>query len=313
MSSFSPALQGLEGPSGLFSPADFADADDTRPAAAIFDIGGSGQTAPYSVAMNAILGKHSDEIRAKAASGLSLPNGWKKRLRDFMAKKNTDLLDFLNVNLSSHPTLGKGEQILRKFGSPSVHPGHPSLRDIVLDVSGADTIAALREDFRKLRTDDELKDFLGGVKFIFDQYREAGEEALRHEAILREKMATFDKIQSRISALFEIEPNEKFQPLMEATEAYLGHIFQMNQIEDTYKGLISAYRKFLVLRDVVLMMRTIQSTENEPVCCICIQEAVQFTITPCGHTFCQTCVRKQSGSCFFCRGPIREKIKLFFG
>ena len=99
----------LMGPTnGLFSPADFGDAEDLRPTAAIFDIGGNGSLTPYTTATNAILSKHIDEIKQKTAAALTMPSGWKKRLRDFLAQKNTQLLDFLAVNVNSHPTLGKG-------------------------------------------------------------------------------------------------------------------------------------------------------------------------------------------------------------
>jgi hypothetical protein len=305
----------LMGPTnGLFSPADFADAEDLRPTAAIFDIGGNGSITPYTTATNAILSKHIDEIKQKTAAALTMPSGWKKRLREFLAQKNTQLLDFLAVNVNSHPTLGKGETILRKFGNLSVqtNPNHPSVRDLVLDLSGADYVSEINALLLSLRKDDGIKDFVASVKFIFDQYREAGEEALRHDSILRGKLEVFDKFQGRIGGLFELDGNEKYQPLMEATESYLETIFEKNKIKEAYTGFIEAYRKFIVLRDIVTMIRTIQSNENEPICTICLNEPVAFCMNPCGHTYCISCVRRQSGTCFVCRTPFKEKVKIYF-
>lgn len=299
---------------GLFSPADFGDAEDQRPIAAIFDIGGSGSLTPYTTATNGVLSRHIDEIKQKTAAALTMPSGWKKRLRDFLAQKNTQLLDFLAISVNSHPTLGKGEAILRKFGNISIqtNPNHPSIRELVLDVSGCDYISEINALLLSLRKDDGIKDFVTSVKFIFDQYREAGENALVHEGLLKANLDVLDKFQGKIVGLFELDGNEKYQPLMEASESYLETIFEKNQIKESYMGFIEAYRKFIVLRDIVTMIRTVQTNENEPICTICLNEPVAFCMNPCGHTYCLSCVRRQTGNCFVCRTPVKEKVKIYF-
>lgn len=306
----SPELNGMVGP---WAAANFQDAIETSPTAVMFDLGGNGGSAPYTAAVNGLLLKHLDEVKQKSLASLALPHGWKKRLRDFMSAKNTDLLDFLSLSISSHPTLSKGDTILRKFGNINLHANHPSVRDLVLDSSGADVISEISATLLSLRTEDSLKDYLGAVRYIYDQYREAGEEALKAEAELKARLETLDKIQSRLVTVVDLDPNESYGPLLEATEAYLGRIFEKNQIKDQYLALIAAYRRFLALRDVVLMTRAIHAQENEPLCTICLHDAVSSCITPCGHTFCGTCVKKQVGTCFICRGPIKEKVKLYFG
>ena len=299
--------------SGL-SPANFGDAEDHRPIAAIFDTGGNGSITPYTTATNGILSKHIDELKQKTAAALTMPSGWKKRLRDFLSQKNTQLLDFLAINVTSHPTLGKGETILRKFGNISIqtNPNHPSVRDFILDISGNDYVSEINALLLSLRKDDGIKDFVASVKFMFDQYREAGENALRHETELKMKLEIFDKFQGKIVGLFELDGGEHYQPLMEASEAYLESIFEKNQIKAAYLGFIEAYRKFIVHRDIITMIRTVQTNENEPICTICLQEPVSFCMNPCGHTYCLSCVRRQSGNCFVCRTPVREKVKIYF-
>ena len=160
--------------------------------------------------------------------------------------------------------------------------------------------------------DNALSDFISSVACIFEQYRVAGDEALKHESLLKSKMEIFDKFQGKIAALFDLDPTEQYYPLLQVSEEYLGSIFEKNQIKDTYMNFIEAYRKFITLRDIVSMLRTVQSNENEPLCSICIQEQVVYCMNPCGHTYCQTCSHRQSGPCFFCRTPVRDKVKIFF-
>ena len=296
-----------------FSPADFEDAEDLRPVSAVFDIGGNGSDTPYTTATNGIILKHVDEIKQKVAIAIQTPAGWKKRIRSFLNQKNTDLLDFLQLSINSHPTLGKGEIILRKFGNLSLRIDHPTIRDLVLDTSGNDYLSEINAILISVRKgDNALSDFISSVACIFEQYRVAGDEALKHESLLKSKMEIFDKFQGKIAALFDLDPTEQYYPLLQVSEEYLGSIFEKNQIKDTYMNFIEAYRKFITLRDIVSMLRTVQSNENEPLCSICIQEQVVYCMNPCGHTYCQTCSHRQSGPCFFCRTPVRDKVKIFF-
>lgn len=298
---------------GGFASADFGDAEDMRPLGAYFDIGGHGSSTPYSSALAGIVAKHTEEIKGKTMAALNLPSGWKKRLRDFLAVKNGDLLDFLKVNITSHPTLGPAETLLRRFGNPNVSPTHPSVRDMVLDVSGADHVAEMNRVLDTFRGEGALKDYANQTRVIFDEYRMAGDEILSAQAALKAKLDRLDRIQGRITPLLEIEGNEKYGPLMEATEEYLKKVYEECSIETDYKALIQAYRRFAVLRDIVTMSRSLVAQENEPICSICLHEPVQYALSPCGHTFCQSCLRRQAPTCFMCRTTIKDRVKLYFG
>lgn len=295
-------------------PATWAEAYlDSSPTDVIFDLGGNGSATPYTAAVNGMLLKHLDEVKQKSLAAVSLPSGWKKRLRDFLATKNTELLDFMALSVTSHPTLGKGETILRKFGNVNLHANHPTVKDLVMDGSGADVVGEISATLVSIRKDDGLKDYIAATRYIFETYREAGEEALKAEAALRQRLDVFDKVKGRLTGILDVDPTEAYGPLMEATEGYLETVFKKHQIEEHYRAVIAAYRRFIALRDIVLMTRSIHAQENEPLCTICLHESVAYCIAPCGHTYCSTCVRKQTGVCFMCRGPIREKVKLFFG
>lgn len=308
MSAYNPHIP------GEFAPADFDDAEDMRPASAIFDVGGVGSSTPYTTAIDGIIMKHADEIKQKVAGAIQTPADWKRRIRSFLSQKNSELLDFLHLTVNSHPTLGKGEIILRKFGNVSLRADHPTIRDLVLDTSGNSYLEEIDAIILSVRKGESAAtDFINSVCSIFDQYREAGTEALRQEANLKMKMEVFDKFQGKIAALFDLDPtSEKYFPLLSASEEYLGSIFEKNQIKEAYMAFIEAYRKFITLRDIVSMIRTVQSNENEPVCTICISEPVVFCMNPCGHTYCQNCSLRHAGGCFVCRTPVKDKIKIFF-
>jgi len=252
-----------------------------------------------------------DEIRGKVS--MTIPSGWKKRLRDFLTQKNNELLDFLKISVPSHSTLGHGEILLRRFGNPQVTSTHPSVRDMVMDISGEDVLEEMNLAVKACSGEGALKDYANQTRIIYEEYTSAGDEILRQQNALKAKLSKFDRIQGRVSTLFEVDPNEEYQALMEASEAYLKKVFDSNTIEDDYKKLMQAYRRFAILRGVVSMSRSLLAQESEPICSICLHESVGYALTPCGHTLCGTCVRRQGSGCFMCRTPIKEKVKLFFG
>jgi hypothetical protein len=298
---------------GAFSPADFEDAYDACPSAAAFDIGGNGSANPYGNAVNAIVTKHMEEIRSKSIAALALPGGWKKRFREFIAKKNMDLVDFLQISVPSHPVMGPAEILLRRFGNPQVHSGHPSVKEFVIDSSGADHVPAINEAVDRARgTETGLKAHAIATQYIYEQYRQAGEDILLQQGLLKGKLDKLDRIQGRLAILFEIDINEAHSQLLESVETYLKKVFEENQISVEYGALIAAYRRFITLRDTVQMMRS-SAVESEPMCSICLTETVSYTLTPCGHTFCQNCVRRQNTSCPMCRTSIRERVRIYFG
>ena len=193
-------------------------------------------------------------------------------------------------------------------------PNHVSVRDMVMDLSGAAeaTLADLNSHLEQFKADGNLTNYANQTRIIYEEYKEAGDEVLKQQLALKQKLDKLDRIQNRISGLLEVDANDKYQPLMESVEQYLKKVYQDCEIEQEYTKLVTAYRRFATLRDVVTMSRSLLSYESEPLCSICLNEPVTYAITPCGHTLCQTCMRRQSNQCFFCRGPIRDKIKLFF-
>jgi hypothetical protein len=182
---------------------------------------------------------------------------------------------------------------------------------VVLDSSGVNIIEEINAQLLSLRSNLPLEDHVSTIKFIFDEYKKAGEETFKYELQLKDKLDILDKIQGKLSGIVDLEITEAYNPLMEATEAYMSKIYEKHKIEEDYKGFIKSYRRFLALRDIVLMTRT--GDHTDPMCIICLDEPVSYVITPCGHTYCSTCIKKQYSACFICRGNIRDRVKIFFG
>lgn len=302
------------GDTGLFASADFLDAEATRPAGAALDIGGNGSFTPYSDAIQAMVAKHMNEIHGKTVHPSGEDPSWKRRLREFILTKNTDLLDFLKVSVKSHPVLGRAEILLNRFGNPNVSPVHPSVRDMIFDGSGASPyIAELSKQL------DAAKGGLSGVdalismsRSIHDIYIEAGNALLREQTALKGKLDSLDRIQGKLATLLSIDPTESYEPLIKATESFMEKTFRESNFEAEYKALIETYRTFAAAREMLKCLRAAAVTEAEPLCGICLAEGVCYALTPCGHTLCQTCVRKQLSNCFICRGPVKDRVKIYF-
>jgi hypothetical protein len=107
--------------------------------------------------------------------------------------------------------------------------------------------------------------------------------------------------------------NEQSQPLQEAALNYLTVFFKEQNIEEDYKNYIESYRRFAAFKEMIGTFRFTDNVDKEPLCCICLHETVSFCTTPCGHTFCSSCVKRQSSNCYMCRAQIKERIRIFFG
>ena len=293
-----------------YASADFTDAEEQQPL--FFDTTlPSGADLNYSTLLNNTLERHTFEIREKIQTSPITSNQWRRRFREFLSVKVKDLLEFAGKPLAKHPTLGPTEILLRKFGRPNFVANNHTLRDVALDSSGVNIIGLVEEGLKQFP--HTLKGFQEQTRYLFDMYRESADEIVRQDTILQSRLATFDKIQAKVLGLTDLQVNDDYQPMALAAEAYLKRIFDENSLEPVYKALIEAYRKFLLLRDIVHMRRLADAIESQPLCNICFEESIQYVVTPCGHTYCASCVKKQFTTCYVCRGPVKDRVRLFLG
>lgn len=305
LATYSPGLSG-------YAPADFQDAGETMPPEIQLDPTSTGSFVPYSQLVTNVTNRHLQEIKEKTSSPIPNGNAWKKRVKDFMLSKNEDLLGFLRKPLTSHPTLHQADSFMRKFGAPNFTATHHSLRDIFLDASGASALPKIEEELLAIGPAPSNK-LAEEVRWLYDRYREAGEQVLKQESRLRLKLDLLDKMYTKAVGLMDLPVNEHSPQFHDAALEYLTTFFKEQKIEVEYTEYIESYRRFCALREMITTFRFVDNVDKEPLCCICLNEPVSHCVSPCGHTFCSSCVKRQLTNCYMCRTGIKERIRIFFG
>jgi hypothetical protein len=306
-------LSGIPSMAYEYAAADFPDADQNEHSSFVFFDSTTNTTnsVSYTTLLNNMLDRHTYEIREKSQTAPLTSSQWRRRFREFLTLRVKEILMFATKPLAKHPTLGPVDVLLRKFGRPNFVANHHTLREVALDASGVNLMGMIEEGLKQFP--HTLKGFQEQTRYLCDMYRESADEILRQDTILQARLAMFDKIQIRLTGFTELQVNEDYEPMALATEAYLKRVFDEHSLEPIYKALIEAYRKFFLLREMVHLRQLADAIDAQPLCNICFEEAIQFTITPCGHTYCGSCIKKQFTACYICRGPIRERVRLFLG
>jgi hypothetical protein len=295
-----------------YSPADFEDAEDTRPSDIFLDPTATGSQTPYTNVVTNAVARQTLEIREKAGTYAFTTTQWRRRMKEFLIQKNDSLLKFLPKPLSQHPVLGSAEQFMRRFGRIDFQANHASLRDVCLDGSGVDMKEILEKEIQTHGA-SSVQELSAQIRYILDKYRESGETLLTKENQLLQRLAILDKVQQKLIQMNDMPMNEASGSLCEAMEKYMEKVFEEHKIEELYEDFMTAFRRFVSLREMVQFLRTTDMSHQEPLCSICLEEMVSYALVPCGHTFCQNCGRRQTIQCYICRANIREKTKIFFG
>jgi hypothetical protein len=288
----------------------------------------TGNGGSYTITVNNILSRHSGEIRSATEHALQpLHQIGRKKIRELVTRQNNTLFSFLQHPERTPNALGFAETLFRRYGheAPQYRGGSSISRELNVDISmggalgdvsarlhtvGAEAVAAAGGD---ASGGNALCVLTHQLRWIFLQYKAAGEEVQRLEALLQQKTEMLDKLQKRLPLVMNLTSNTAYPPLLDAFQAYLEQAFQNSQIETTYRELAEAYKKWQVLRELVALPAIAnQNGSQEPTCTVCLTDAITHAIVPCGHTFCTNCVRRMATQCYVCRGQAREKVKLFF-
>jgi hypothetical protein len=296
-----------------YAPADFPDSEDTRPPESYLDSGSQSPATLYSSVINNALHRHVRDIKDRHQSPVNYVNSWKKKIRDVFLNGNETTMGFLVRTSASHPTIGQVETLIRRFSrNEIVGPPNQILKDLVADLSGVDATSFLVDRLREKQTDSPIPTLVDQVREIYEIYREIMDQINDLEVSLRKKLTTLDKIQPRLVMLLELGVNESTTDLQANIETYLKNIYTENNPEPEYKELLFLYKKFITVRDIVTLLRISAGPEKEPICGICLNDSVTHVLVPCGHTYCDGCVRRQQRQCFVCRQGASQAIRIFF-
>jgi hypothetical protein len=306
MNTGSPELSGIVG-SSSFASADFPDAAEVS----LYDYSMASE-ANYSTVVNNAVIKHYSEIKDKQESiAESLTNSWKRKSRDFLMTKNKTILEFLSSKLKTHPVFGKTEHFINTFGKKNLNFNQQSIREICFDVSSS----SILDEYNAVCISKELLPFdkyIEQTKYIIDEYKLVAEKIIDKQDLLKRKLDLLDLVQTKLKNIVVLNENDHYDELMEVSHKYFSRVYDDNLIEEDYNDLMNEYKKYVHLRELLKTVRAVDISEKEPLCSICFNESVQYAFVPCGHTFCNTCIRRQSLNCGICRTTIRDRVKLFF-
>jgi hypothetical protein len=275
----------------------------------------------YKTTISNILSKHCAEVKISSDDIVHpIISLSKKKLKDLITRHNNEIFSFMARPDRTPHMLGLAETIFRRYGHdvPSIKGNNTGsvLRDLNLDASMCSVTAFFDEGLKKnastTDTPGGLDDFIKQTRWMFNQYRVIGEEVIRLETILYQKIDLLDKLNSRCPMITSLANNEALPELIESFAKYADSIYKTTQIEDTYKDLVEAYKKWNICRQIISLHNNFRNEIHDPQCAICLTDPVSMTLVPCGHTFCGNCIKKQNTTCYICRGTIRERVKLFF-
>ena len=317
-----PVLGGL---SPEYAPATWEAEGDSIPAFTL----DSSIPGKYKTTVSNILSRHCGEVKTATDETIQpVVTISKKKLRELITKHNNEIFGFMAKPDRTPQVIGLAETIFRRYGQdPPTIKGHQAgtiLRDLNLNVSVDETVAFFDEGLKKNQTEHTasaattvgavggLEEYFKQTRWMFNQYKTIGEEVIRLETVLYQKIDLLDKLNSRTPMITSLAHNDVLPELIDTFAKYADSVYKSTKIENTYKELVETYKKWNICRQIIMLHSTFKSETHESQCAICLSEPVSSALVPCGHTFCSNCVKKQNTTCYICRGTIRERIKLYF-
>jgi hypothetical protein len=272
----------------------------------------------YRSTITNILSKHCMEVKLVSEESVQTSaHIAKKKLKDLIAKHNNEIFSFMENPEKSPNILGTAETIFRRYGHelPSIRGTNrvAMLKELHLNAEVDEALVEFNEGLKKnMESGGGVEDFVRQMRWLITQYKNKGEEVLRLETNLFQKIDMLDKVNSRLPMITSLAQNDELGNVIDAFSKYAENVYQTAHFEENYKDLIQAYKKWNVCRQLLSFQNVLRCDGAEPACSICLLEPISAAIVPCGHTFCGTCAKKQNTTCFICRGQIRERVKLYF-
>lgn len=272
----------------------------------------------------------------------------RKRLRDIITQGNNNLFSFLkNADNEKTPVFGSsnssiakknfGEYLLKKYGADLAtlkylnrEKDNSSSKDFTIDTNIKTCLNQIQEELSKKSTSEStVENLIQQLRWVTEELTSIGDNIIRLESQISKKMQNIDLISGRANFLGGLQPSSGYTELLDAFSTYVEKLYHDNKIEDDYRELLELYKKWIILKDITGLQKCIQLSSsntsngqynstnggrlgsNEPLCTICLNEPITHAVVPCGHTFCLACIKKQTMTCYICRGVMKDRIKIF--
>ena len=288
---------------------------DTPPSqnSSILEEASSNEPLPsITIAVHNLTARHVQEIRDSIEpTQPRIGHNVKKLFRDFYIRVATTIFDFLDKPISESKNVSQAYQILKRFGKGEYNGNKNKIRDLILDVSSNEIIQNINNLLQET-SQMSLSQWIQQTRIIVEQWKKATVEYSNAEKKLSEHCNAFDEIYKHIQLMLQLPPSEGYEELLGSSESYLKKIFDSHSIEEDYLELVRILKKITILTDAFSSIRQLVNASAEPLCSICITNIVGLVSIPCGHTFCSSCCGRQSMTCYICRVPVRDIIKIYF-
>jgi hypothetical protein len=264
-----------------------------------------------------LMARHTQDIRETVQESyprVGQQASVKKAFREFYLKESAHVFEFLDKPLLQNQPLFQSVQLVKRFGKGEYTGNKNKYRDLVLDCSCSEVVAEIQRTIQSAGnfSNDPFENWIQQTRTLLDLWRQATTEFSSAETKLKVHMTIFDDVQKRATTVLQLPNGETYEPLTKAMEDYLRSVFQDHTIEADYNETIKALKKIVVLTDALGAIRQMVNANTEPLCSVCIQDAVSIATVPCGHTFCANCGARQMTTCYICRTPISNRLKIFF-
>ena len=184
---------------------------------------------------------------------------------------------------------------------PTLQPGSQQLLDTIEEYK---TLKAnhkyLSDDMVMFETSiQKIESF--EKKYLHEM--ETYNNALLHTGVLSND--EFNKLQEKTKELHNLQIDYKTKCLSHYKEKLMNVNTTLTQVQMN----LAAYTEFI--KSGVKEMAGPDVKLNT--CSVCLESEVTHCLVPCGHTFCEGCIKKSGQKkCMTCRSDIQKPVKMFF-
>ncbi len=211
---------------------------------------------------------------------------WRKRLREICNEGGTSLLE--SIGSDKLDMVDKYKEFVQDKADVAVE-----------EEEGSDEFAEIR-----LKNKQVLDEYLLCLEQMFQSYNKIEQKLSELEELEHEFIA--------LSCLDEDDGTKEFSTLHSAIQEFIQKRYEKSTVAEDYMNFQKNYKRWKVLRGVVLQAHVAQDMLGGPYCSICTTEKVNTVLNPCGHTYCNNCGQKQKSACFICRSAVKERLRIFF-